>query len=187
MPPKAKITKEMLVNAAFEIARTQGAQKINARTVSEKLGCSTQPVMYHFAKIEDLKTAAYKQADKYHSSYITNIQSDEAMKEIGLLYIRFANEEKHLFKFLFQTNEFSGQSITQLINSEDLHPVLEILAQTAELEITQAKTVFRSLFLFVHGYASMLANNALEYDEKIVAADLERLLFGAVCALKEGL
>lgn len=50
MPPKAKITKEMIINAAFDIARTEGAEQINARTVSQKLGCSTQPVMYNFQK-----------------------------------------------------------------------------------------------------------------------------------------
>ncbi len=44
MPPKAKITREMIVEAAFEIARNEGVENINARTVSEKLSCSTQPV-----------------------------------------------------------------------------------------------------------------------------------------------
>lgn len=55
MPPKAKITKDMIIDAAFEIARKTGAENINARTVSQKLNCSTQPVMYHFATIEELK------------------------------------------------------------------------------------------------------------------------------------
>ena len=51
MPPKVKITKEMIIDAAFEIARSEGAENINARAVSKKLGCSTQPVMYHFKTI----------------------------------------------------------------------------------------------------------------------------------------
>ena len=58
MPPKARVTKDMVVKAAFEVARKTGAENINARTVSEKLNCSTQPVMYHFATIEELKRAA---------------------------------------------------------------------------------------------------------------------------------
>ena len=53
MPPKVKITKEMIIDAAFEIARSEGAENINARTVSKKLGCSTQPVMYHFKRSEE--------------------------------------------------------------------------------------------------------------------------------------
>lgn len=55
MPPKPKISKDMLIDAAFAVARETGAENINARTVSKKLNCSTQPVMYHFATIEALK------------------------------------------------------------------------------------------------------------------------------------
>ena len=48
MPPKAKVTKDMIIDAAFEVARESGVENINARTVAKKLNCSTQPVMYHF-------------------------------------------------------------------------------------------------------------------------------------------
>ena len=74
MPPKAKITKDMILDAAMEIAREEGAENINARTVSEKLHCSTQPVMYHFATIEELKKAVYAKVDRYHSEYLMNTE-----------------------------------------------------------------------------------------------------------------
>ncbi len=41
MPAKAKVSKEMIVDAAFEIARKEGMENINARTVSEKLALSS--------------------------------------------------------------------------------------------------------------------------------------------------
>ena len=66
MPPKTKITREMVIAAAFEVAREAGAEKINARTVSKKLNCSTQPGLYHCATIEELKRAAYQKADWFH-------------------------------------------------------------------------------------------------------------------------
>lgn len=33
MPPKVKVTKEEIINAAVEIVRSSGAQAINARTI----------------------------------------------------------------------------------------------------------------------------------------------------------
>jgi len=54
MPAIAKVTKEMIRDAAFEIAKEMGTENITARTVSQKLGCSTQPVLYHFKTIEDV-------------------------------------------------------------------------------------------------------------------------------------
>ena len=74
MPPRAKITKEMVIDAAFAVARETGAETINARTVSKKLNCSTQPVMYHFATIEELKKEAYQKVDWYHTEYLMRIE-----------------------------------------------------------------------------------------------------------------
>ena len=102
MPPKAKISKEMIVNAAVDVARKSGADSINAHTVSQELNCSTQPVMYHFATIDELKKAAYSATDEYHTNYLLNTSSqDDPMLGIGLNYIRFAVEEPNLFRFLF--------------------------------------------------------------------------------------
>ena len=103
MPPKPKITKEMVVNAAFEVAREAGGENINARTVAKKLNCSTHPVMYHFMTIEELKKAAYAKADCFHTEYLTNVEQHNRVLGIGLNYIRFAVEEPHLFRFLFQS------------------------------------------------------------------------------------
>lgn len=186
MPPKAKITRDMIIDAAFEIARSEGAENINARTVSEKLRCSTQPVMYHFKKIEEIKKAVYQKADEYHSAYITDIHSNNPMKEIGFLYIQFAAAEKNLFRFLFQSNEFSGKSISELIDAKELKPVIDILSQGAEVSTEQAKTIFRSLFLIAHGYASMLANNEMAYDKETISSDLDLIFNGAVYVLKGG-
>ena len=44
MPPKVKVKKEDVINAAVDIVRCSGAQAINARTIASALNCSTQPV-----------------------------------------------------------------------------------------------------------------------------------------------
>ena len=77
MPPRAKITKEMIAEAAFEVPRAEGAGKINARRVSQKLGCSTQPVMYHFKTMGELEKAACERADLYRGAYISDIHTGE--------------------------------------------------------------------------------------------------------------
>ena len=180
MPPKAKITREMLLEAGFEIARESGIENVNARTVSQRLGCSTQPVMYHFKRIDDIKREVYRLADSHHTTYIMALHGGDPMLEIGLNYIRFAQTEKQLFRLLFQSDEFLGKDISALIDSEDLTPVLTVLGETAGVNITQAKIIFRTLFLFVHGYASMFANNTLKYDEAVISMDLERVFKCAV-------
>ena len=62
MPPKSKVTKDMIVHAAVEIIRQNGFESVNARTVAGQLHCSTQPVMYHFTTIDSLKRAAFRRS-----------------------------------------------------------------------------------------------------------------------------
>lgn len=185
--PKAKITKEMVIDAAFEVTRAAGYEKINARTVSQKLGCSTQPVLYYFATIQALKEAVYAKADRYHTAYLMNLEKAQegVMLGIGLNYIRFAIEEPHLFRFLFQSGFAVENSLLEMIDSEELTPVLSAMQHAMEISMAQTKEIFLTIALFAHGYASIIANNALVYEEEVVAAHLKRAYRGAVLAAQE--
>ena len=187
MPAKARVTREMIVEAAFAIARETGAETINARTVSERLHCSTQPVMYHFATIEELKRTVYAKADQYHSDYLMKIQKPQrgAALGIGMNYIRFAIEEPHLFRFLFQSDYFNGSTLLELIDAEELTPVLSAMQGALGVGMEQTKTVFLTVFLFAHGYASIIANNSLKIDEAIIHSQLEQAYRGAILAAQE--
>ena len=187
MPPKTKITKDSIVNAAVEVARQNGYENINARTVSEQLHCSTQPVMYHFATIDALKRAVYTQVDHLHSEYMMNIPlNQDPILGIGLNYIRFAVEEPQLFRFLFQSGYAEENSLLEMIDSEELVPVLAAMQEGAGLSMEKTKQVFLTVALFAHGYASIIANNGLEYDEKLIAEHLERAWNGAFLAVTQG-
>jgi len=186
MPAKAKVTKAMVTDAAFEVARAGGVENVNARTVSQKLGCSTQPIMYHFAKIEDMKKAVYEKADQFHTEYIMNIDPrEDVMLGIGLNYIRFAVKEPNLFRLLFQSGFVVENSLLGMVDSEALKPVISAMQEAMGFDMAQTKEVFITLAMFVHGYASIIANNSLEYDESVITAHLEHVYRGAILALQE--
>ena len=186
MPPKARVTESMIIDAAIEVVRQSGFESINARTVSAQLGCSTQPVMYHFATIDSLKRAAYRHADHLHTDYLLNTPPGQnPILGIGLNYIRFAVEEPQLFRFLFQSGYAEENSLLEMVDSEELLPILAAMKEGAGLSLGQTKSVFITVALFAHGYASIIANNHLEYDEQLIAAHLERAWNGAVLAAEQ--
>lgn len=134
----------MIVEAAFAVARETGAENINARTVSERLHYSTQPVMYHFTTIEELKRTVYEKADGYHSEYLMNLKkaSNGVMLGIGMNYIRFAIKEPHLFRFLFQSDYFNGSTLPELIDAKELEPVLLLCGKPWGLILSGPKRSF---------------------------------------------
>lgn len=186
MPPKPRVTEEMVVDAAVEVARQSGFEKINARTVSEQLHCSTQPVMYHFSTIDNLKRAAYRRVDQMHTQYMLNTPpGQDPILSIGVNYIRFAVEEPQLFRFLFQSGYAEENSLLEMVDSEELIPILAAMQEGAGLNMQKTRNVFITVAMFAHGYASIIANNHLEFDEKLIAEHLERTWNGAVLAVAQ--
>ena len=69
-----------------------------------------------------------------------------------------------------------------MIRSEALLPVLTAMQEGAGLSMEKTGQVFLTVALFAHGYASIIANNNLKYEETTVAAHLERAWNGALLA-----
>ena len=183
MAPKTKITKEMIIDAAVGIVRKNGHESINARSVAKELGCSTQPVMYCFATMEDLRKEVYARINDLHTAYLMEIRDGEdPILSIGLNYIRFAMEEPYFFKLLFQSGAASGSGIWEAIDSPDLEPVLGAMEEAMEIGPEKTREAFLILTLFVHGYASLVASGGMEYDEKTASEYLEKTFYTAVAA-----
>ena len=91
-------------------------------------------------------------------------------------------EEPHLFRFLFQSNFFTGTTLLEMIDDEELMPVLSAMQGAIGGSITQAKEIFLTIFLFAHGYASIIANNSLAYEEELIKTQLKRAYDGAILA-----
>ncbi|MBR2739533.1 MAG: TetR/AcrR family transcriptional regulator [Oscillospiraceae bacterium] len=169
MPKKPTTTKDEIIEGAYQLIREQGHDALTARNLAAFLGCSTQPIMYQFPSMEELKDLAYRRADAAHSEYIL---SGGDLLEIGLRYIRFAEEEPHLFRFLFQTNRFSGLSLKELINAPETAGVLASVSAEEALAPEEAAAFFEPLAALVHGYASFIANNAMKYDPEAIRTTL---------------
>lgn len=186
MPPKAKITKEMILDAAFEIARAKGEEAINARALSQRLNCSTQPILYYYSSIEEIRSAAFKKAEQYHTAYFMTVTGEygNPLLETAIQYIRFAEQEKQLFRFLFQSDRFGSRNIADWVHDEKILPILTMIADQAKITSEQAADLFLSVYVLMHGYASMFANNSMEYDETLIIQTIHRAFFGIIGTMK---
>ncbi|MCR5674650.1 MAG: WHG domain-containing protein [Lachnospiraceae bacterium] len=185
MPPKVRITKKMVADASFEVIRASGHENLNARTISEYLGCSTQPVLYSFRTVDEIREAAYEITDAYHTAFIMPKDTDEnPMLALGLNYVRFGQEEKNLFRFLFQTDKFGGKDVANLMSDPGLSEIMAIMAEGLKADTEQAREMFLTFFCVAHGMASLLANNSMEFDEGQCRKMLETVFYGMVASGK---
>lgn len=186
MPPRARITKDMIVEAGLKVVRSEGEENLNVRKVAAELNCSTQPVMYHYATVDELREDVYSAADELHTRYIMTPYKNapHPMLSIGMRYICFADEEKHLFRFLFQSGKFRNTSLRQLMGSEESKLFIKPLREHTGLPEDRAKEAFETLFICVHGAASLIANNDMILDEEQCERMLTNCFKGIVEVMK---
>lgn len=157
----------MIIEAGFDTARLEGSEAVNIRSVAKRLGCSTQPIMYNFETAGALRRAVYEKASEFHTAFVSEISGEFAnpILEIGLRYIRFAAEERFLFRFLFQSEEAESRKFNEFFETERISPLTEKIAAASGISTRSAAELFRMMFLLVHGYACLLADNDMEYDD----------------------
>lgn len=169
MPPKIKITKEAIVDTALEIIRTQGLQAVNARAIAAALQCSTQPVFSNFATMEALHIAVLEKANALCGAYIRReIESDRypAYKASGMAYIRFAKEEKALFKLLYMRDRTGDPSHVGM----ELGAQMEtMVASNTGLQGEAVQLFHLEMWAFVHGIATMYATDFVDLPWELVS------------------
>ena len=169
MAPKVKITKDDIINTAVEIVRKNGAEAINARNVAAALGCSTQPVFTNFSSMDELRLAVIKKADEMCEEYMkSEIESGKypPYKASGMAYIRFAKEEKELFKLLYMRDR-SNEVIPE---GSGLTDEMETLVHNnTGLEGDDVKLFHLEMWAYVHGIATMFATGFLDLDWELVS------------------
>ena len=169
MPPKVKVTKEDIMNTAVEIIRQSGPQSINARTIAAKLNCSTQPIFSNFATMEELRLAVVEKADTLCQEYMRReVESGAfpAYKASGMAYIRFAKEEKELFKLLYMCDR-SDEPIPE--GSELTDKMEAIVHNNTGLDGWDVKLFHLEMWAFVHGIATMFVTGFLDLDWELVS------------------
>lgn len=178
MPPKVKTTKEDIINAAFDMVRQNGIDAINARNIASYLDCSTQPIFSNFASMDELHFAVLKKADELYNWYIKReIESKKypPYKSSGMAYIRFAHEEKELFKLLFMRDRTDEESIEQIQFTDGMDTLLQ---KNTGLDSDTARLFHFEMWAYVHGIATMLATNFLKLDFELVSRMLSDAYLG---------
>lgn len=168
MPPKVKVTKKDIVAGALALVRESGAAAINARSIATALGCSTQPVYSNFATMEALQQAVVESAyDIYFGFIRREVEAGEypQYKSFGMAYIRFAEEEKELFKLLFMRDR-KGQTPAP---SPDFEASVEMIMQANGITRDKAELMHLEMWSCVHGIGTMLATSFLSLDWKLIS------------------
>ena len=167
MPRKNMFTREQIVSSALELVREQGMEALTARGLGEKLGASSKPIFSWFRSMEQVQAAVMEAADQVYQTYLKSGMQEgkyPPFKAAGMAYIRFAKEEKQLFRLLFMRDR-SHEPHQEKEGAEVAALMTELVQKNAGLNEQSARMLYLENWIYVHGIASLIATGYLEFDE----------------------
>ena len=182
MPTKIKISKEMILDEAFEIVRKYGMEKLSNRELAKKLKCSIRPIYYQFENAEELQKALYKKIEKYFYKFLLDNEYDNIpkYKKVGINYIKFAKKEKKLFQILFMNEVGLTPDAFVSKEKEDYKEIEKLVKISTNLEDNDIKDFHTKMWIFAHGIATLVANNTIsltdEQVDKLLSYEFQALM-----------
>lgn len=182
MPTKIKISKEMILDEAFEIVRKHGIEKLSNRELAKKLKCSIRPIYYQFENSDELQKALYKKIEKYFYKFLLGNGDDNIpkYKKVGINYIKFAKKEKKLFQILFMNEVGLTPDVFVSKEKEDYKEIEKLVKISTNLEDNDIKDFHTKMWIFAHGIATLVANNTIsltdEQVDKLLSYEFQALM-----------
>lgn len=183
--PKQRITKETVVDAAFELVRSGGMEQITVKTIAEKIGCSVQPIYSYCNNMEGLRREVIEKTKLFIRDYIAaQIDEKDLFSETGKAYIRFAKEEPHLFKLFVLHRRDGIASLDDLYQSETDPQMADFIAEKLEISISKAKKLHLNMLIYTMGIGAIFsvtspgicAEEIYEHQEAAYRAFLRQII-----------
>ncbi|MBO5879774.1 MAG: TetR/AcrR family transcriptional regulator [Clostridia bacterium] len=177
MPPKVKITKEDIIKTALQIVRENGAGAVNARAIASVLECSTQPIFSNFSSMEELESETLLAAYEIYLNFLKKEESNgkyPQYKAFGMAYIRFAQDERELFKMLFMCDR-KGE---KMIPTADFDTSVGLIMNANNISKEKAELMHLEMWTCVHGIAAMIATSFLCLEWETISKILSDVYFG---------
>ena len=186
MPTKIRISKEMILDAAFEIVRKDGMEKLSNRELANKLNCSIRPIYYQFENVEEMQKELYLKIEQYFYKFILDnmVEGIPKYKQVGINYIKFAKKEKKLFQTLFMTDVGLTPDAFVLKAGEDYKEIEKFIKISANIKEEDIKDFHTKMWIFCHGIATLVANDTIKLTDNQIQ-DLLSYEFQALMLLEE--
>ena len=189
MPPKAKYTREQIINKAFEMAREKGIDAVVARELGKELGTSSSPIFTAFKNMEELQQEVRTVALKEFEAYVSDaVNYAPAFKYVGLKMIEFAMKEPKLFQLVYMREHDRNQTYSMLIEElgETVNVCIEIMQRDYALTREQATLLFKQVWLHTFGICVLVAGKVCNVTPEEISEMLSVEFRGTLMLIKSG-
>ena len=171
---KQKITKEMIIETAFEIVRKEGLENLLVKNIAAKLNCSVQPIYSYCANMEGVKQELVARTAKFIREYVAaRINKKDYFRSTGRSYLKFAKDEPNLFQLYFLRQQPDVYTLDDLYRKESSQQVGIFIAESLGISIEQAKALHLHMIIYVMGISAMAASTNIDVEGEDIQNQLD--------------
>ena len=189
MPPKAKYSREEIIQKAFEMARKNGIDSVVARELGKALGTSSSPIFTAFKNMEELQKEVRKVALREFEAYVADaLNYTPAFKYVGMKMIEFAMREPKLFQLVYMREHGESQTYDMLIGElgDTVEVCIDIMQKDYALNRQEAELLFNQVWLHTFGICVLVAGKVCHLTPEEISEMLSVEFQGIMMLVKSG-
>lgn len=178
MPPKAKFTKQEIIEAALNIVKTDGFEALTSRELGRYLGSSARPIFTVFKNMEEIQQAVIESAKTLYKKYVNiGLMSEHPFKGVGTQYILFSVNEPKLFQILFMTEQPQIPDLSGVLPliEESYEDILLAIQNDYGINEHLAEKLYYHLWIYTHGIATLCATKMCRFTGDEISAMISEI------------
>lgn len=181
MPSSPKIPKETILQHALDMLIQDGYSSINIKSLAKRIGCSTQPISWHFGNMENFRNALTEYALNYaNERMISASEGMPAFSNVGIGYIDIAFNEPNLFRYLYMSGEsgyYAGGF--DILTTADANSVMvEQIAKQLGISVDKVNDFLRNTIIYTHGLACFIVSGLIKATKEELYAMVKQGAYG---------
>lgn len=189
MPPKAKYSREEIIEIAFQMARENGIESVVARELGKRMGTSSSPIFTAFKNMEELHIEVRNMALREFETYVHDaVNYTPAFKHVGERMIQFAATEPKLFQLVYMKEHNVSQRYKDMIGElgDTVEVCLNVMQNDYSLTREDAEKLFEQIWLHTFGICVLVAAKVCHFTGEEISEMLSREFQGALMLIKSG-
>lgn len=165
MPSSPKIPKETILQYALDMLIQDGYSSINIKALAKRIGCSTQPISWHFGNMENFRSALTEYALNYaNKKMLSASEGMSAFFNVGIGYIDIAFDEPNLFRYLYMSGEsgYHAGGFDILTTADTNSAMIEQIAKQVGISANKVNDFFRNIIIYTHGLACFVVSGLIK-------------------------
>lgn len=181
MPSSPKIPKETILQHALDMLIQEGYSSINIKSLAKRIGCSTQPISWHFGNMENFRNELTQYALNYaNEKMCSDSEGMSAFSNVGIGYLNIAFDEPNLFRYLYMSGE-SGYHAGgfDIFTTADANSVMvEQIAKQLGKPVDKVNDFFRDTIIYTHGLACFIVSGMIKAAKEELYAMVKERAYG---------